>query len=64
MVAVSDFLFGAMENWGLVTYRNGYIITWILHQIFIFSSEVNLQRAKISIPHSNPTPFPPTGCTN
>ena len=30
-------------------FNNGYIITWILHQIFMLSNKINTQRAKIMI---------------
>ena len=39
-----------------------FIITWILHQTFMFIDKVKLARAKITIPLSTPlTPSPATG---
>ena len=37
-----------------IIYENGYIITWILHQIFMFSNKVK-QTAGLS---PNPPPLP------
>ena len=46
MIAVPDFSAGAMENWGLITYRE----TAMLYEEGV-SSEGNLQRVNIVIAH-------------
>ena len=46
---------------------NGYIITWILHQIFLWKGKWIMQRAKIpisQIQHPLVYPIPPTGWMN
>ena len=46
MIAIPDFGLGAMENWGLITYRE----TAMLYQPGV-SSEANLQRVDTVITH-------------
>jgi len=46
MIAIPDFAAGAMENWGLITYRE----TAMLYQPGV-SSEVNRQRVDVVIAH-------------
>ena len=46
MIAVPDFSAGAMENWGLITYRE----TAMLYEKGV-SSEGNLQRVNVVIAH-------------
>ncbi|KAL4227197.1 hypothetical protein ACF0H5_015170 [Mactra antiquata] len=46
MIAIPDFAAGAMENWGLITYRE----TDMLYEPGV-SSEGNLQRVKVVIAH-------------
>ena len=46
MIAIPDFAAGAMENWGLITYRE----TDMLYEPGV-SSERNLQRVKTVIAH-------------
>ena len=46
MIAIPDFSAGAMENWGLITYRE----TAMLYEEGV-SSEGNLQRVKVVIAH-------------
>ena len=47
---------------GLLSYTNGYIITWILHQIFIFSNKVKLAAIPLIQPFY-PIPSHPNGWT-
>ena len=46
MIAIPDFSAGAMENWGLITYRE----TAMLYQPGV-SSEINKQRVVTVITH-------------
>ena len=46
MIALPDFRAGAMENWGLITYRE----TAMLYEEGV-SSETNLQRVDVVIAH-------------
>jgi aminopeptidase N len=46
MIAVPDFEFGAMENWGLIAYREHYLL-WDPST----SSEVNKQQTTSMIAH-------------
>ncbi|KAH3881112.1 hypothetical protein DPMN_005034 [Dreissena polymorpha] len=46
MIAIPDFAAGAMENWGLITYRE----TAMLYEPGV-SSEANLQRVNVVIAH-------------
>ena len=46
MIAIPDFAAGAMENWGLITYRE----TAMLYEDGV-SSESNLQRVNVVIAH-------------
>ncbi|XP_053377176.1 aminopeptidase N-like isoform X1 [Mercenaria mercenaria] len=46
MIAIPDFAAGAMENWGLITYRE----TAMLYEPGV-SSEANLQRVKVVVAH-------------
>ncbi|KAK6750986.1 hypothetical protein RB195_002763 [Necator americanus] len=36
LVAVQDFYAGAMENWGLMTFRDEYLLHWRLEEVMIF----------------------------
>ena len=47
----------------VLTWSNGFIITWILQQIFMFYNKWNLQRAKLKISTVYLIPFPPNGWT-
>ena len=49
------------RRWINLGYDNGFIITWILHQIIMYSSKVKLVPSKNNDP---PIRFPPTGWTN
>ena len=46
MIAIPDFAAGAMENWGLITYRE----TAMLYDP-VMSSESNKQRVTVVITH-------------
>lgn len=46
MIAIPDFAAGAMENWGLITYRE----TAMLYEEGV-SSEGNLQRVTVVVTH-------------
>ena len=56
--AISEH-YGTKVNLKLEPYTNGFIITWILHQIFMFSDKVNRVTGQNNdLPHSPLYPIP------